>query len=296
MRWSLIFLLSTVHVLLFAQGGKQTLLWQVTMPAMRDTTYLYGTMHTRDARAFQFGPEVSQALIRCDILAGELDLEETKHMGPSMANALFLPGGSTLDQYYTKREYKQVMNALREELGPLAAMGAKMRPFYLMAMLSEVKMREDSALVLDDWFQYHARAMGKPVVGLETIKEQVDAVDLIPLEDQARMLLQQVRTKGRSGHAEQALERYANGDLDGLLKLMVDEGMEGPTDKALLVDRNVRMTERALEQMRSHGIFIAVGAAHLPGDQGLIEQFRRRGYTVMPVLREPTRPGQAPSP
>ncbi|MCC7503117.1 MAG: TraB/GumN family protein [Flavobacteriales bacterium] len=294
MRRSLTFFLSAFHVLLFAQGGQQALLWQVTQPAMRDTSYLFGTMHTRDARAFQFGPEVSRAFIRCEIVAGELDMEETKRLGTTLAGAMFLPAGSTLDRYYSKREYKQVMNALREELGPLAVMGAKMRPFYLMAMLSEVELGKDSALVLDDWLQKQGRAMDKSVVGLETIKEQIDAVDRIPLEEQARMLLQQARMKGRHADAERALKNYVDGDLEALLAQMVDDGLGGPADKALLQDRNLRMIERMQEHMQGHGVFVAVGAAHLPGEHGLIEHLRRLGYTVLPVVREPALPEQAP--
>lgn len=294
MRRSLTLLLSAYHILLCAQGGQQALLWQVTQPAMRDTSYLFGTMHTRDARAFQFGPEVSRAFVNSDVVAGELDMEETKRLGSTLAGAMFLPAGSTLDRYYSKREYKQVMKALREELGPLAVMGAKMRPFYLMAMLSEVELGKDSSVVLDDWLQKQGRAMDKSVVGLETIKEQIDAVDLIPLDEQARMLLQQARMKGHHADAERALKNYVEGDLEALLAQMVDDGLGGPADKALLQDRNVRMVERLQAHMQGHGVFVAVGAAHLPGEQGLIEHLRRLGYTVLPVVREQALPEQAP--
>ena len=263
------------------------------MPAMRDTTYLYGTMHTRDARAFQFGPEVSKAFIRCDVVAGELDMEETKRMDASVMNAMFLPKGSTLDRLYNKRDYKEVIGALKEKLGPVAPLCTKIRPFYTIALLSEAELGNDSAVVLDAWFQQKAQESGKRVVGLETVTEQIEAVERISLKEQARMLLEVVREDGHNG-TNAALDAYLAQDLDALVAEMEREGMPAAVDKALLQDRNLRMIERLQKHMHGHGVFVAVGAAHLPGEYGLIERLRRSGYTVLPVLREPVMPEPGP--
>lgn len=272
-------------LLLHAQEGYRTLLWQVTRSGMADTSYLYGTMHTRDARAFQFGPEVSQAFIACDLVAGELDMEETKKLDAAVMNAMFLPKGTTLDRLYRKREYKEVVTALKERLGPVAPLCTKVRPFYTLAMLSEAELGNDSAVVLDAWFQAKAVEAGKKVEGLETVSEQIEAVERIPLEDQARMLLEEVRKADDSGTNE-ALQAYLSKDLDRLLVEVQRDGLPTQADRVLLQERNERMTERLEKHMRGHGVFVAVGAAHLPGEYGLIERLRRLGYTVLPVLGE----------
>jgi uncharacterized protein YbaP (TraB family) len=143
----------------------------------------------------------------------------------------------------------------------------------------------DSAVVLDAWFQLKAQESGKKVVGLETVTEQIAAVERIPLKYQARMLLQEVRDDGRSG-ANAALDAYLARDLDAVQAAVQESGMSGEVEKAMLQDRNVRMVERLEKHMRGHGIFVAVGAAHLPGEHGLIERLRRLGYTVLPVVGE----------
>ena len=53
--------------------------------------------------------------------------------------------------------------------------------------------------------------------------------------------------------------------------------------RALLQDRNAIMAERAAPLLASGGAFIAVGALHLAGKTGLVEQFRADGYTVTKV-------------
>jgi uncharacterized protein YbaP (TraB family) len=50
-----------------------------------------------------------------------------------------------------------------------------------------------------------------------------------------------------------------------------------------LDERNATMLDRALPLIEGGNAFIAVGAAHLPGDQGLVELFRKSGYEVTPV-------------
>lgn len=270
-----------------AQDLHRSLLWQVTRPGMADTSYLFGTMHTRDARAFRFGPEVSRAFLSCEVVAGELDMEETKRLDAAVMNAMFLEKGTTLDRLYTKRDYKQVVGTLKERLGPVAPLCTKIKPFYTIALLNEAGLGNDSAVVLDAWFQLKAQEAGKKVVGLETVTEQIEAVSAIPLKVQARMLLDVVRDGDASG-TNDALQAYIAQDLDALMASVVRDGMPDQVDRALLQDRNQRMTERLTKHMRSQGVFVAVGAAHLPGEYGLIERLRRLGYTVLPVT--PGRP------
>jgi len=284
-RRLLILLQALFPVLLCAQGEHRTLLWQVTKPGMKDTTYLFGTMHTRDARAFQFGPEVSRAFISADVVAGELDMEETKKLDVAVMNAMFLPKGTTLDRYYNKREYKEVVGTLKERLGPVAPLCTKIRPFYTIALLNEAELGSDSTVVLDAWFQQKAQESGKRVVGLETVTEQIEAVEQIPIKAQARLLLEVVREEGSSG-TNTALEAYVAKDLDALLVELEQGDLPVAADKALLQDRNQRMIERLEKHMRGNGVFVAVGAAHLPGEYGLIDRLRRLGYTVSPVLPE----------
>ena len=268
----------------FTQPIPNSLLWRITRNGSPDTSFIYGTLHSRDARAFTLQDSTLFFFDRCDVIAGELELEETERMSPSLANAMFLPNGRSLDALYSKREYKLVAAALKEKLGPLAPLCTKLRPFYIIAMLTEMEMNGDSATVLDAWLQQRAVQQGKKVIGLETVAEQLGAVERIPLTDQARLLLNVLReTDGRSSITA-ALDAYAAHDLNALMVLLERDGLPEHADKALLTERNVRMAERLNAQMSAgQRVFAAVGAAHLPGSEGILQLLRNSGYSVAPA-------------
>ncbi len=270
------------------QPTPNSLLWRITRTGSPDTSYIYGTLHSRDARAFRLQDSTLFFFDRCELIAGELALEDTKRMSPSLSNALFLPEGRSLDGLYTKREYKLVASSLKERLGPLAPLCTKLRPFYIIAMLTEMEMNGDSAMVLDAWFQSRAVKQGKKVIGLETVAEQLTAVERIPLTEQSRLLMKMLREKDTRSSITAALDAYAAHDLNAMMALMERDGLPEHADKALLEERNILMAQRSDELMRGGGrMFAAIGAAHLPGVGGILQLLSNGGYTVVAVGGSP---------
>ena len=53
--------------------------------------------------------------------------------------------------------------------------------------------------------------------------------------------------------------------------------------KSIMSERNRTMDERAQKYLKEGGLMIAVGALHLPGEDGLVNLLRKRGYTVTAV-------------
>jgi hypothetical protein len=51
----------------------------------------------------------------------------------------------------------------------------------------------------------------------------------------------------------------------------------------LLINRNLQMVERMIQQLQGGTTFVAVGALHLPGQKGLLQLLQDRGYTVSVV-------------
>ncbi len=284
MRCAATSLLVIVPCLLGAQSTPKSLLWAINEPGAKDTSYLYGTIHSRDARAFRLQDSTLILFDRCNMVAGELELDETKKMDPTVTNAMFLPNGSALDKLYSKRDYREVIAMLKEKLGPLAPLCTKVRPFYTIAMLSEMELGNDSAQVLDAYFQERAIDRGQKVVGLETINEQLAAVEKIPLREQAKLLYKMVLIDTGSTNMNAAMAAYNAHDLDALMKVVDRDGLPEHADKALLHERNERMAERLDKHIQTkHRVFAAIGAAHLSGEKGVLELMRAKGYDVRPV-------------
>jgi uncharacterized protein YbaP (TraB family) len=73
-------------------------------------------------------------------------------------------------------------------------------------------------------------------------------------------------------------------DLESIAVMLQQLDDFGAFSQAINADRNARMIERLTPSLDRGGAFIAVGAAHLSGEKGLLTRLHARGYTVTPVL------------
>jgi len=162
-----------------------------------------------------------------------------------------------------------------------------MKPWAAAVTLSTPK--PETGVFLDMSLYLTAKNQGKAVYGLETVEEQFSALDDIPMADQVYLLRASVQNYPRiPAMVEETIERYLARDLPGLLSLA---RKYGPKDKRivdafmkkLIDDRNQRMVERMLPRLKEGGAFIAIGALHLPGKNGVLQILKERGYQVTAV-------------
>ncbi|MCB0769750.1 MAG: TraB/GumN family protein [Flavobacteriales bacterium] len=268
-----------------AQDLPHSLLWRIDPGSGGPSSYLYGTVHSKDDRAFQFGDSVMPALTRCPLVVGELDLDQGA-AALSLMSGMMMPEGKNLEDLYKKKQWKVVDKALVTELGPMAPMMYRMKPFFVMAMFMEQALQGDRPQVLDEFLMTTARENGQRTAGLETMQEQMGAVDAMGLQEQAGYLLEYVETNGQAEEMESLMNAYAAQDLDALMRSMeATGGMSEKAERALLAERNVRMIHRMDSLIREEGsVFFLVGAAHLPASNGLIQGLRAKGYTVEAVM------------
>lgn len=272
---------------LSGQTLEHTLLWRITTPGVAQPSYLYGTVHSKDDRAFQFGDSVLPALDRCAIAAGELDLSSANaEMGMALLTTMRMSDGRKLEDLYKKKDWKRVEAAIKEGMGFMAPMTMGMKPFFVLALLTENAMEGDQPQVLDEFLQQRAKADGKRVMGVETVKEQMAAVDAIAVEEQAAMLLDHVDHDGYPGAMDALLDAYARQDLDQLFEVSEKTGtMPDSFERSLLTDRNRVMVQRMAELVRKgEPVFFLIGAAHLPRPDGLIAGLRASGFAVDAVI------------
>lgn len=247
-------------------------------------------MHSTDERAFGHVADAQAVLSRCTTVAGELDLSGTGNMALALMDRLLLPEGSTLSALYTPRQWKRLEPALRAELGPLMApMMQRMKPFFILATLSQGDMAADRPRMLDDALMQEGRALGKRVVGLETVDEQMAALDAIPLHEQARLLHDHVLGNKRGDDLDALHDAYAAKDLERIRRLTNEAStVSAAFEKALITDRNRILVQRMDSVMGADGrVLFLIGAAHLPGPEGLIDGLRAMGHRVQPVGAQP---------
>ncbi|MEO8589716.1 MAG: TraB/GumN family protein [Flavobacteriales bacterium] len=284
-RW-IPLLLAVASLELSAQGTPKTLLWRISGVGLQRASYLFGTVHSTDERAFRFGDSVAVAAGRVDVVAGELDIDATGEQAMELLELVRLPDDKRLEDLYRKKDWRVVEKAIKERLGYQAAFVMRIKPFFVIAMMGGPEKGTEHTEMLDDELMDTARTHGQRVIGLETVEEQVSAMDVLSLEEQAAMLLESIKNGGSESGLDDLLDAYAAQDLDRLVATtMEQEGMPAGLERSLLIDRNTRMAHRMDSIMRGgETAFFAVGAAHLPRDTGLIALLREKGYTVDPVF------------
>ncbi len=259
-------------------------MWKVSGKNLKSPSYLYGTIHIQDKRVFSFDETVSNAFNSCDAFAMEILMDEIEH--DDIMDAMLMKDNS-LDKLLSKEEYHILDSVVKEMTGSGIFIYNKMKPFFLSSQLMQMNIEQDMEQALDLYFLKMARDSGKECFGVEKFSDQIRAVDAISLEDQADMLYEGIiDTTGNddAGKMDEMLEAYMSFDLESIFEMTNDTSLPAEFNKAFLIDRNVGMAKHFVKIAKKQTLFCAVGAAHLPGETGVIALLRKKGYTVEPVV------------
>jgi len=262
------------------------ILWEIRQQDER-IGYLFGTIHSDRRDVLDLPAPVQRAFDQSRRFAFELDLET---LDPARINRLMRgTGGETLTETLPSGLWRRARAAARDRgLGADAA--ATLEPWALSIMLALPPT--DPRRILDHALQRDARRAGHPITGLESPAEQLSIFDRLPVDRQIEMLRQTVElveTGENMRLYENVVDAWLNADLARLVELAarypaLPEGRANDDlmDR-LLRRRNERMVERMQPVLADGQAFIAVGALHLAGEDGVVRLLRRRGYVLRPI-------------
>ncbi len=259
------------------------LLWKIESPG-REASYLFGTMHSADPRVTNVHQSVRDALNNASSFTMELLLNGASIS--SMAEAMFFAKGQSLRAAVGDELFEQTKQAMAEHGFLTRGLDSK-KPWAIIMMLNTPAA--EPGLALDLLLQLEATLQSKPTFGLETIEEQIGVFNDMSMEDQVTLLRHAVRIHSEiTREFERLVESYRSGDLNGLMELVrgyKDEegGAYDAMLERLLTRRNQVMVERMAPRLKEGNAFIAVGVAHLPGENGLLDLLDRVGYHVSAV-------------
>lgn len=261
--------------------GTSSILWKISGPELAGVSYLYGTIHIMDGRVFAFGDEVSKAFDTVEQLAVEVEMDKIDRA--SVMQAMFMKD-STLDMLLTEDEYTQLNKAYEEITGASLETANGLKPFFISANMIQALTPKDKSIPLDMYFMQQAREKGKEVVGLETLEEQIAIVDELSYTAQAKMLVQSIdEVEDMKDQFKQLVDAYLSMNSDKVLELMEDPSLPKEFMEKLLTQRNKIMVQRLIPLVKEKSTFIAVGAAHLFGNDGIVHILKEKGYTVEPI-------------
>lgn len=262
------------------------LAWRVTS-ADGACLYLVGTVHAARPDFYPLPEHITDAFEAADTLAMEVDATA---VDPSDA-ARFgrehgtLRDGRTLEDVLGAEDWGRTSEWGRK-LGVPQRRLSRMRPWLAAVTLVSLEIRRlgfDPALGMEMHFAGRAVERGMPIVELETLVEQLSALSNLSPTAEAAFLRQTLTTPDEfEASVNDLVDSWRSGDADAMQRVLEDsyEGADEIYD-AVMRARNIRWLpalERMLASDQVH--FVAVGALHLIGDDGLVGLLEKRGYRV----------------
>lgn len=293
----LLFIFLICSVSLVAQDNLKypSLLWKISGNGLKNNGYLYGTMHVSNKVAFHLSDQFFEALRSADVVGLETNpsewlanMEMTGELSKASGVGLYNPyGGNFYKSVYGMRfPDKQVYQSLLS-FDPEIINGLLYRH-----SMSQENFEENTYI---DLFIFQAASkLNKKVVSLEDFIQAEIQAKLAALPDSELNSEEPAKedyqdSYGNRSNAVKIEDAYRNGNLDAidsLTKLVESKNMQ----KYLLENRNVYFVHNIDSILRSgKTLFSGVGAAHLPGQTGLIEMLRRMNYKVEPIMPKQTK-------
>ncbi len=257
------------------------------VPPAPPASYLLGTIHfgTPQEQGIDYGL-LDQLIGGSSTFINEVDIASS--WDPRYDRYRWLPEGAPLDAMIGADGMARAQ-ALLPRISPQDL--RRMKPWAVLALL-EARGEHGGDATMDARLQRTAAAAGKRLLHLETLEQQLQALDCVPANEHARVLDERLRKSWvlRIESAE-AMAFYRSRVLDAWLSSI--DRMDGLDDAAkaieqrartcLLEDRNARWIGPLETAFQDGASFVAVGAIHLVGPLGLIARLRSDGYRVEAV-------------
>lgn len=277
-----------------AGRAEPLLLWEVTGGAA--PVWLYGSVHLCRADCFPLPAAVESRFSKAEVLAVELDASR-----PDVASALASDSHDSGDlrSELNATEWAQLCRQLAPLKLPDASI-AGLAPNIANLMVSLAVARRaglSPTYGVDLHFIGRARQTGKPLVELETVAQQIAALNA-GTRDEWLEGLRSTLTAADNGSLRAMLEEMVSawqaGDAQRLARAISEAEASDPSSKALfsqLFDRRNREMSDSIAGLarRGESVFVVVGSGHLAGADSIPEQLQQMGFKVRRLSGADTR-------
>ena len=295
--------LSLILAIVSAFACNAQLLYKISHKSLEKPSYIIGTYHLAPASFIDSIPGAKTALDAVDVVCGEVVMSEmeSSESQKKVQAAIILPDGKSLTDVFTADEMLRINDYMDKLLGmnlnnPLlkSRMG-KMTPMALSTQLQLVQYMKltpnfNPMKLIDAHFQNVAKRAGKSVAGLETVDFQIETLykgttierqkqQLLCMVDNDEYYALQMKELSAAFFAQdiQALWDVTEEKMGNLCDTTPQE------EEALIYGRNAAWAEKMPAMMGEASTLFVVGAAHLPGEKGVLELLKAKGYTIEAV-------------
>ena len=267
-----------------AQNLENSTLWKIEGNELEKPSYLFGTIHITCNATLE--DDVKKALDETTQIVMELDMDDPS-MQMKMMKSIYFKDGKTLKDFVSEEDYKSIDSLFINNMGMPVKMLEKVKPFFLSSMFFP-KMLDCPMQSFEVELTKIAKEQEEEIYGLETLEEQIQVFDDIPLEDQYADLVRMAKDNLEYDKEtfSKMLKLYEEENITAILDMMDDDTNKTVSEHqdVLLKQRNENWISKISEYAKDQPTFFGVGAGHLPGKNGVIQLLRNAGYTVEAVL------------
>ena len=292
--------LTSVLAIVAIVGVNAQLLYKISGNGVGKPSYIVGTYHLAPASYVDSIPGANEALASVEQVCGEVDMSEMESMAgvQKVMAAMMLPDGKSLSDILSDEEMGKLNAFMNEVMGAdlnnplIAAQLGKMTPAAIANQLQLVQYMKmtpgfNPNALIDSYFQSEAKKADKPVIGFETIDFQISVLYTgSTIERQKEQLICMIDNQEYNQMVmEQLTKAYFSQDIDAVLavteeKLGTSCDSTPEEEEALIYGRNADWVEKIPAIIGDKSTLFVVGAAHLPGERGVLELLKKEGYTV----------------
>lgn len=263
---------------------ESSLLWKIEGKNLENPAYLFGTMHLIEKEYFIFPKKLEKLVRKSDLLL--MELAGLPNQQEAM-KYLKLDKGDFYD-YFTIAQRDSILNWVQTNLGMSEEVFrksfSKMKPFVVVQLATQLHfMGKTESYEMK--FEQLALEENIPIKGFETIAEQMALFDNLDTLSMSEMVMESVRNPEKGLETTRTMMQvYYRQQIDSLYMMVENEGgVLSEKQDAFLGDRNKEWVRQIAELSAYKQVFIAVGAGHLGGPEGVIRLLQKEGYEVKPL-------------
>lgn len=269
----------------FAQNQENyNLLWKVEGNGLQSPSYLFGTMHVDDIRAFKFSDAVMPAIKSCEVFALEIHMDSTYI---AVNNKIIKDNPKdTFKSVLNNQEYQLLVERFKEINGYSFEESKLKDPNIILNLLyPDEDKQTDKSTFVDMYLLSQAKTMQKEITGLEAIETQINHFESLSKKEKRAYILDKIESPivEMDSMKNVLTELYYEGNIFKIERYMIEE-LNGFDDE--IIERNKIMASNIDKIIKKQSLFSAIGTAHLPGEFGVIKLLQQKGYTLTPVIAE----------
>ncbi|RXM45182.1 TraB/GumN family protein [Flavobacterium sp. YO64] len=257
---------------------ENSLLWEVSGNGLSKPSYLYGTIHSICPTDYFLTEKTKNAFQKSDKLIVEINFSDPNEMADAQKLAM---SPELLSKKLTPEQLSELDSILQKATGIKVQ---QVDSYSLATVMSLITIKTFDCETLKSYesdFTDLAKKEKKSVGGFETVKGQLNMLSNAYTDSEL------IKSLGDASKAQtkKMVKDYKNENIMDLYGDIANEKvMSKKAKKYILDDRNSDWVKKMKDMMKNEALFVAVGSAHLAGDEGVINLLRKAGYKVKPVM------------